>query len=83
MALSSLIFTVADLSRNTQYAIQLRGETTILDQTRRTKELNIHEALGHILMAPSDQRLTLNLVTCILIGSTNTVGSIRARAGQD
>ena len=46
---------VAEHSWNTQHAIQW-GETTILDQARRTKELKIKEAL-HILMTPSHQRL--------------------------
>ena len=45
---------VAEHSWNTQHAIQW-GETTILDQARRTKELKIKEAL-HI-MTSSHQRL--------------------------
>ena len=46
---------VAEHSWNTQHAIQW-GETTILDQTRRTKELKIKEAM-HILMTPLHQCL--------------------------
>ena len=45
---------VAEHSWNTQHAIKW-GETTIIDQARRTKELKIKEAL-HILTTPSDQR---------------------------
>ena len=57
---------VAERFWNTQHAIQW-GETTILDQARRTKELKLQEAL-HILMTSLHQHLSrddgLELLGC-------------------